>query len=151
MGAPRRVLPYLRMPCPYFQPLAQLAWPNAPRLPLGDAYSGRCLADPEGPADPDPVTLRDCCNLGYARGKCGRFPDASGPDAVRFAVTGDDSVAVRIYWVREKAHEPFDHGQLEYSVEAQSFAGAGVDGSVEQQARAYVASYLRRKPRQQVA
>ena len=69
------------MPCPYFHPLGQLAWPNAPRLPLGDAYAGRCESDPGLPADPDPVTLRDCCNLGYARGKCARFPDAAGPDA----------------------------------------------------------------------
>jgi hypothetical protein len=135
------------MPCPYFHPLGQLAWPNAPRLPLGDAYSGRCEADPALPADPDPTTLRDCCNLGYARGKCVRFPDAAGPDAVRFAVTADAGNSIRIYWVREKGHEPFDHGPLEYSTETRVFSPAAVDTAVEQQAQAYVASYLRRKSR----
>ena len=135
------------MPCPYFHPLGQLAWPNAPRLPLGDAYAGRCEVDPALPAEPDPATLRDCCNLGYARGKCARFPDAAGPDAVRFAVTADSGASVRIYWVREKSHEPFDHGPLEYSIQAQAFIAAGADAAVELQAHAYVASYLRRKSR----
>ena len=133
------------MPCPYFQPLGQLAWPNAPRLPLGDAYTGRCQADPALPADPDPTTLRDCCNLGYARGKCARFPEAAGPDAVRFAVTAHIGDSVGIYWVREKGHEPFDHGALEFSVADQAFTSAAIDSNVEQQARAYLASYLRRK------
>jgi hypothetical protein len=135
------------MPCPYFHPLEQLAWPNAPKLPLGDAYTGLCQADPASPADPDPATLRDCCNLGYARGKCARFPDAAGPDAVRFAVTADAGGSVAIYWVREKGHEPFDHGSLEYSMAAQAFAAASGDAAVEHQARAYLASYLRRKSR----
>jgi hypothetical protein len=118
---------------------------------LGDAYSGRCEADPAIPADPDPVTLRDCCNLGYARGKCARFPDAAGPDAIRFAVTADSGGSVRIYWVREKGHEPFDHGPLEYSIGAQAFLAAAADPAVEQQARAYVASYLRRTSKQRIA
>ena len=135
------------MPCPYFHPLGQLAWPNAPRLPLGDAYAGICRADPGHPADPDPVTLRDCCNLGYARGKCPRFPDAAGPDAVRFAVTADAGASIAIYWVRERAHEPFDHGAIEYSVESQAFTAAAVDAAVRQQAEAYVDAYLRRKSR----
>src|SRR6476646_3225294 len=126
------------MPCQYFQPLGQLAWPNAPTLPLGDAYAGRCQADPALPADPDPVTLRDCCNLGYARGKCARFPDAAGPDAVRFSVTADSGSSVRIYWVREKNHEPFDHGALEYSMAAEEFTAGAVDRAVERQAQAYV-------------
>jgi len=139
------------MPCPYFHPLERLAWPNAPRLPLGDPYAGHCAADPASPAEPDPVTLRDCCNLGYARGKCLRFPDAAGPDAIRFAVTSDTGAAIVIYWVREKAHEPFDHGPLEYSVTAQAFVPAAIDAAVEQQAHAYLASYLRRKPRQRIA
>ena len=135
------------MPCPYFQPLGQLAWPNAPRLPLGDAYAGRCQADPALPADPDPVTLRDCCNLGYARGKCARFPDSTGPDAVRFAVTADAGASVSIYWVRERAHEPFDHGALEYSIDSHVFTGPSVESAVQQQAEAYVQSYLRRTSR----
>ena len=38
-------------------------------------------------ADPDEALLRDCCNLGYARGRWPRFPDEPGPDATRFSVT----------------------------------------------------------------
>jgi hypothetical protein len=117
-------------------------------LPLGDAYAGRCEVDPAFPSEPDPATLRDCCNLGYARGKCARFPDARGPDAIRFAITADSGDHVRVYWVREHQHEPFDHGPLEYSVQAGAFTAAPADAAVEHQAHAYLASYLRRKPRQ---
>jgi hypothetical protein len=135
------------MPCPYFYPLGQLVWPSAPRLPLGDAYAGLCQADPATPADPDPAALKDCCNLGYARGRCTRFPATDGPDAVRFSVVQDAEGSIRIYWVREKNHRPFDHGPLEYSRAAEGFTGETVSTALRQQAHAYVASYLRRKSR----
>ena len=133
------------MPCPYFYPVGQLGWPNAPRLPLGDAYTGLCRADPDAQMDPDPVALRDLCNLGYARGRCMHFPAGAGPDAVRFSVARDAGGLVQICWVRERDHHPFDHGRLEYSQEAQSFTGGIAEESVRQQAQAYVSSYLRRK------
>jgi hypothetical protein len=112
---------------------------------LGDAYAGLCHADPAIPADPDPAALKDCCNLGYARGKCARFPSTGGPDAVRFCVIGDADNLIRVYWVREQDHRPFDHGPLEYSRAAEAFTVADVDAALQQQAHAYVASYLRRK------
>jgi hypothetical protein len=132
------------MPCPYFYPVGQLAWPSAPKLPLGDAYAGLCHADPAIPVDPDPAALKDCCNLGYARGKCARFPLNGGPDAVRFTVVADADGTILIYWVREKNHRPFDHGPLAYSCAAEVFAAADLDAALRQQAHAYVASYLRR-------
>ena len=135
------------MPCPYFYPLGQIAWPNAPKLPLGDAYSGLCQADPALATDPDPAALTDCCNLGYARGRCARFPADKGPDAVRFSVVHDSDNVVGIYWVREKNHRPFDHGPLEYSRGSEAFTAVGLDPALRQQAHAYVASYLRRKTR----
>src|SRR5438270_4405060 len=116
---PAHVLLYVRMACPYFYPAGQIAWPHAPKLPLGDAYNGLCHADPGRPADPDRAALTDCCNLGYARGRCARFPMDAGPDAVRFSVVDDGEGFIRIYWVREKDHRPFDHGPLDYSRETQ--------------------------------
>ena len=133
------------MPCPYFYPVDQLVWASAPKLPLGDAYTGSCRADPVQPAPPAADALVDLCNLGYARGRCARFPEGAGPDAVRFAVTQDAAGAIRISWVRESDHHPFDHGVLEYTAEAQALVSAPVDGLVLQQAQAYLASYLRRK------
>jgi hypothetical protein len=133
------------MPCPYFHPTAELGWPNAPRLPLGDAYTGLCQADPAAEIGPEPAILRDLCNLGYARGRCVRFPSGAGPDAVRFSVVSDDAAVVRICWVRERDHHPFDHGWLDYSREVGTFDGAITAESLLPQAQAYVASYLRRK------
>jgi hypothetical protein len=135
------------MPCPFFYPVQPLPWPNAPRLPLGDAYAGLCHADPACAAEPEPAVQRQLCNLGYARGRCARFPQAEGPDAVRFSVVEDAGHLIRLCWVRERNHYPFDHGPLEYSPEKQAFAAGAAEPGLERQARAYVASYLRRKAR----
>src|SRR5437879_1683236 len=135
------------MPCPYFHPAGQLAWPNAPRLPLGDAYTGLCQAEPGSAIDPGLAALKDCCNLGYARGRCAHFPAGDGPDAVRFTVAREADGLIRIDWVREKDHHPFDHGPLEYSVANRSFTAADADEAVRQQAHASIESYLRRKTR----
>ena len=133
------------MPCPYFIPSAQLVWPNAPKLPLGDAYTGRCQADAARPVEPGLAVLRDLCNLGYARGRCERFPQGDGPDAVRFAVAQHNGGVIRIQWVREKDHHPLDHGPLDYSMADRSFTGSHPNSAILRQAEAYLASYLRRK------
>jgi hypothetical protein len=135
------------MPCPYFMPSEHLVWPNAPKLPLGDPYTGECRADAAGQGKPGIAALKDLCNLGYARGRCDRFPQGDGPDAVRFAVVRDAGGWIRILWVREQDHHPLDHGPLDYSLAGQSFTGAHPDTAVLRQAEAYVASYLRRKIR----
>jgi hypothetical protein len=141
------VLTLPAVPCPYFIPVGQLAWPNAPRLPLGDAYTGTCGAPAGSAIEPAIAVLRDFCNLGYARGRCERCPQDDGPDAVRFAVVKDSGGVIRIAWVREKDHHPVDHGPLDYSVADKSFQATAVDESVRRQAQAYLASYLRRKTR----
>ncbi len=114
-------------------------------LPLGDLWSGICLAVPGGPSPPDEATLRLRCNLGYARGCCGRFPGSHGPDAVRFAIRSDDGLAVRVSYVLECGHRPFAHGSLEYRVSAAAFTDRPAEDPIAVQACAYVRSYLRRK------
>jgi len=114
-------------------------------LPLGDAWTGMCRAGapdaaPPGEGDPHPS-----CNLGYARGRCARFPAGEGPDAVRFAVAGDDRGFIRLRYVLERDHHPFAHGRLEYSCAGREFAGAPEASILLRQACAYVESYLRRK------
>ena len=135
------------MPCPYFVPMAQLAWPSAPKLPLGDAYTGVCGAEAGNPIDPVIAVQRDLCNLGYARGRCSHFPDADVADAVRFAVARDDAGLIGISWVVEKDHHPLAHGPLEYSVASAAFVTPQSTEAVRRLAAAYVASYLRRKTR----
>jgi hypothetical protein len=132
------------MSCPYFDPVAPRvpgSGPESAMLPLGDAWTGICRATPDQPWQPDHATLGPLCNLGYARGTCARFPPGDGPDAVRFAVSGDRGATVDLYYVIERDHHPFAHGPLEHT-------SAGVQGAgplLARQAQAYVQSYLRRK------
>lgn len=113
-------------------------------LPLGDAWDGLCGADANAPWEPDEVTLVSCCNMGYARGCCSRFPSGEGPDAARFTIAGDSADTVRLYYVLERDHRPLAHGPLEYSRAAGSFADGSAGESTMGLARAYVDSYLRR-------
>lgn len=113
-------------------------------MPLGDAWSGVCRAVPDAEWAPDPNTLQQLCNFGYARERCARVP-AGGPDALRFGISHDRGGIVRIYWVMEKDHLPFAHGPLDYSRAEAGFQTAHPDGRVNRQAEAYVSSYLRRK------
>jgi hypothetical protein len=136
------------MACPYFYPSSPQAAVPEPRnamLPLGDAWTGVCHAVPGSPCQPDPASTRPLCNLGYARGRCDRFPSHSGPDAVRFTIQGDTGLSLHVYYVLERDHHPFAHGPLEYLLDTASFSHSPATESLDRQARAYIASYLRRK------
>jgi hypothetical protein len=113
-------------------------------LPLGESWSGFCRALPDAV---HPVN-DGCCNLGYARGTCGRFPSGDGPDAVRFTISSHEGAVVRIFYVIERNHHPFAHGSLEYSCIAACFSTPLEPETVARQAKAYVESYLRRKKEQ---
>ncbi len=136
------------MACPYFYPVERFQdreWPTPPRLPLGDPYHGMCCVNPTREIQPDRETVRQYCNLGYARGKCPHFPKDAGPDAVRFTVAGDQDGALQLFYVLEKDHAPLEHGPLEYSLELGRFSVSHSNELLRRQAQAYVESYLRRK------
>ncbi len=137
------------MSCPYFYPLeprGSLAGGPAAVLPLGDLWNGECRAEPLGPCRPTDQGLRRLCNLGYARGSCPRFPAGPElPDAVRFAIAGDQGPLILLSYVIERDHHPFAHGRLEYSRTTTEFASSTAGDNLARQARAYVSSYLRRK------
>ena len=136
------------MACPYFYPSSPQVAAAGPRnamLPLGDSWAGVCRAVPSAPWQPATAIVHPLCNLGYARGHCDRFPCDEGPDAVRFTINADNGASLRLYYVLERDHHPFAHGPLEYSLEDCSFAAAAPSQSIDAQARAYIASYLRRK------
>jgi hypothetical protein len=96
------------MACPYFQPVSRLdagGWDPAPRLPLGDAWSGFCVALASGSFEPEESVQRELCNCGYARGKCAYFPPECDADAVRFASQG-----LGMIYILEKDHVPVAFG-----------------------------------------
>ncbi len=114
-------------------------------LPLGDAWMGICHAVPDQFFRPDDSLLDPFCNLGYARGHCPRFPADHGPDAARFTIVSDDGDALRLYYVLERDHRPFAHGPLEFSVAQNQLTTPAEGALIAVQARAYAASYLRRR------
>lgn len=138
------------MACPFFAPSRRLEnrdWVRPPRYPLGDLFSGTCHAIASDPAEGH---QDECCNFGYARGCCDRFPGDSAADAVRFSITEDTANRVRVIYVVEKDHAPVEHGTLEYLVDDARLEGPVISDVLVQQARAFLESYFRRK-RGQVA
>jgi hypothetical protein len=103
------------MACPYFQPVARLdssAWDPVPRLPLGDAWSGFCLAVAAGSFPPQESVQRELCNCGYARGRCSYFPGEADADAVRFA---HEAGTQKLIYILEKDHAPLVFGEFRES------------------------------------
>jgi len=98
------------MACPFFKPARRLdagGCDPAPRLPLGGAWSGECMAGcAEQPAE---STQREVCNSGYARGRCEHFPAGGEADAVRFSLCADG----RLIYIFEKDHAPLEHGEID--------------------------------------
>jgi len=128
------------MACPFFDPTDPFsweAWPNPPRMTLGDPYHGVCTAIAgEVPSD----RVRTCCNAGYARGTCPSFPVGDVPDTVRFGIVKRDAGIAVLRYVRERNHHPHDDGTLELPEPG----SAGESTLIERQARAFLSSYLRR-------
>lgn len=133
------------MACPFFVPTQRLedgTWMHPSRLPLGAGWSG-CCSSPGHEADElSPAELAEC-NLGYAR--CVRLPRERSWDAVRFAVSRDDGLSIRLWFVCETAHHPASHGVLEYSLSTRRWTGAHPDPRIQAQAGCYLESYLLRR------
>jgi hypothetical protein len=137
------------MCCPYFDPIAPQHHRSGSAhatLPLGDTFTGTCRAVPEQPRQPDDSVLRPLCNIGYARETCQYFPAADpGPDAVRFTISRHEGASIGLYYVLERDHQPFAHGPLACATPQLSFSGSVEGELTSNQARAYLAAYLRRK------
>jgi hypothetical protein len=133
------------MACPYFCPTQRLAapgWRGKIRPPLGDLYEGECHARPQEIQQTGGAVLIEGCNFGYAARQCRRFPAVEGPDAVRFCVREDAGGEVRIDYVLERAHLPFEHGGVVYDRALQTWTGTPAGSLLRRQAQAYLESYL---------
>ncbi len=143
----RRATIPAEMCCPFFSPRQRRAAGGSDAsalLPLGDAWTGVCLAQPGNAAEPGDARL-SLCNLGYARGICERFPAATAADAVRFAIASDDGHSLEIHFAMERGHHPRDHGRIVYRIAEGTFEPPLQEAAFASQARACAASYLRRK------
>ena len=115
-------------------------------LPLGDVWAGECRALPSPIPALQDTSLDHSCALGYARGRCPRFPPGNdGADAVRFTIRGDDGARLQLLYVLERDHHPLAHGGLEFSLAFSQFVPSPLEDIFRRQAEAYVESYLRRK------
>lgn len=117
-----------------------------PRLPLGNPCRGRCSSAIGASAEPGLDDIRKLCNVGYARGRCERFPAAfEGPDAIRFSITRDDSDTISLLCIYEKDYSPSGHSPVIYDTLTRCFTIQPGSSILEAQARLFVDSYLSRK------
>jgi hypothetical protein len=134
--------------CPYFFPTERaftIGWAFPHRLPLGSGFCGTCRAA-NAEVLPDDATLRDFCNLGYARG-CSRMPGARIADSLRFAVAKDAGERVFLRYVFEREHAPIAHGRLEYDCATKTWPAPLADACAQRQAECFLAGYLERRRR----
>jgi|SRR6476469_7143013 hypothetical protein len=129
------------MPCPYFEPLEPLAEPsfcNA-RLPLIEQYGGLCHVC----AEPFQST-ETCCNHGYARGHCERFPSEGRNAAHRFSLLSQGPEELELLFIDEEEYAPAFTRQLHFSVSGNCLSEDDVDFCIAAQALAFCRSYLRK-------
>jgi hypothetical protein len=108
-------------------------------MPLTGHFAGECAASPGTLVPLD--RLRDCCNPGHARTRC---PHATTiePDSARFLVKSDRDGVIEVSWAIEKNHHPVAVGTLQISSPPTPSAS-----TLQHQARAFAANYLRQKGR----
>ena len=135
------------MPCPYFEPqrVAIDAHHPAARLPLLDEYEGVCHAG--GDSLPAPHARRfECCNQGYSRGCCERFPAAEDRSGLRYDVLRRTPAALEIVCIEEQQYAPVRWQSVQYFFENEQTEPEMTDECMRAQLLAFCRSYLRRFP-----
>ena len=135
------------MPCPYFQPKQVAAEPKHPgaRLPLLDEYDGLCHATRERLPIPEQVRFR-CCNHGYSRGACERFPADESRSGLRYDVVRRTGTGLEVVCVEEKDYAPLHWQSIRYFPDTQRIEPELNDICMEAQLLAFCQSYLKRFP-----
>ena len=99
------------MPCPWFEPSEPLLWSHwrgAVKPPLGRPFAGACRsACAAGEANEPDLEL---CNLGYAAGRCARFP--GGADSLQLAARIAPEGGLTVLYALEQAHLPVASGSV---------------------------------------
>jgi hypothetical protein len=132
------------MPCPYFEPRKIVEHPARAnvRLPLIDEYEGLCHAGSEPIQAPAEVRFR-CCNHGYSKGCCERFPVAEVRSSVRYSVVRHNQTALDLICIEEQNYAPLRWRALQYVLASECLNPEIDDACVWAQAVAFCRSYLR--------
>ncbi|MGH9581624.1 MAG: hypothetical protein ACRD4O_01660 [Bryobacteraceae bacterium] len=130
------------MPCPYFEPLtiAERTEQGA-RLPLIREYDGRCRASANETAAPEALRFR-CCNQGYSRGVCDRFPANERRSCLRYHLNERTALALRVLCVEEENYAPARWYEVNYLIAGDRVEPDVEDLCVRAQILAFCRSYL---------
>jgi hypothetical protein len=137
----------LTLACPFFVPTEKMEgglWLHPSRLPLGAGWRGYCSVTGQESVELTDEELAQGCNLGYASG-CARLPKERSCDAVRFSVARDRGSYIALWFVREAAHHPVEHGILEYQMAGSRWTSVHPDARLQKMAECYLESYLLRR------
>jgi hypothetical protein len=135
--------------CPYFYPVERVddgTWIKPPRLPLGAPYRGFCQSVDGQRFEPDARGVRECCNTGYARGRCARFPDRAPADALRFSIEADANGVIEIVFIFEAAWSPARFGRAQWS-EGAIRCEEALDPVLRRQMEIFISNYLEHRSR----
>ncbi len=133
------------MPCPYFEPqhaAIHSRHANA-RLPLIQEYDGLCHAGSE-PVDAPPELRFECCNHGYSRGRCSRFPSEEVRSAMRYNVLRHTPTTLELVLIEEQNYVPLAWRPVSYFPDTGRFDPEFADTCIRAQALAFCRSYLER-------
>ncbi len=133
------------MPCPYFEPQHAANQPRhaTARLPLIEEYDGLCRADAEPVEAPSELRF-ECCNHGYMRGRCGRFPSGEVRSAIRYNVLRHTPTALELVLIEEQNYAPLAWRPFHYLLDSGRFDPEFTDACIQAQALAFCRSYLQR-------
>ncbi len=131
------------MPCPYFEPRNALVPPGQTntRLPLIDEYDGLCHAASEPIEAPAELRFR-CCNHGYSRGCCERFPSSEARSAVRYSVLRHSRNTLDLICIEEQNYAPLRSRTVRYFLTSERLEPELDDACIQAQAVAFCRSYL---------
>ncbi len=137
------------MACPYFYPTEPFTatgkkWVGKPELPLGDGYTGKCLAVQGEEVVPPDEFIKEYCNYGYAL-RCPRFPEDAPFHGFKYALIRDKGKTLTVYYILERERHSLDHGSIDYDVESGALVGIHDNDIVNQQVLAYAKAYLAKK------
>lgn len=133
------------MPCPYFEPqnvVAQRENANG-RLPLIDEYDGLCRAGSEPIEAPAELRFR-CCNHGYSKGCCERFPSGDARSSLRYHVVKQTQSGLELICIEEQNYAPLAWRTVRYFLAGERLEPQPNDDCMQAQAIALCRSYLKR-------